>query len=237
MTIREFVCRRSNSSTKSSATPPSVEECRSMNEAAEMGEGVPAGPGARRRRAIVAAVTGNALEWYDFVVYALLSGTIGKLFFPVGGEPAFLLLSCATFGVALVMRPVGAFILGFYADRVGCTRGQGKVCRSLSHSHLPMVCAAAALIFLFAGNGPVRAHDWYPIECCARNDCRPAGGVDVNGRGGMDVIVGDLRIGIPEDFATRLSPDNRIHICFRTYGDTDGSITVIPICLFLPGRV
>jgi hypothetical protein len=55
-----------------------------------------------------------------------------------------------------------------------------------------------------------------------------------DGRGGMTVIVGDLRIGIPEGFAARPSLDSRIHICFRTYSETDGNIIVIPICLLLP---
>jgi len=89
----------------------------------------------------------------------------------------------------------------------------------------------ASIIF---GCSPVYAHDWYPLECCGRNDCRPAGGMEGDGRGGMTVIVGDLRIGIPEGFAPRPSLDSRIHVCFRTYAETDGNIAVIPICLFLP---
>lgn len=75
--------------------------------------------GAKRLRVVVAATIGNTLEWYDFLVYALLAQTIGKLFFPAESELSSLLLSMATFGVGLVMRPVGAFVLGMYADRVG----------------------------------------------------------------------------------------------------------------------
>jgi MHS family proline/betaine transporter-like MFS transporter len=74
---------------------------------------------AQRRRVVLAATIGNTLEWYDFLVYGLLALTIAKLFFPTGSELTSLLLSMATFGVGLVMRPVGAIVLGTYADRVG----------------------------------------------------------------------------------------------------------------------
>ena len=77
------------------------------------------GQASSRRRAMMAAVIGNTLEWYDFVVYAFLAGTIAKLFFPAGNETASLLLTLATFGVGFVMRPVGAILLGSLADRAG----------------------------------------------------------------------------------------------------------------------
>jgi MHS family proline/betaine transporter-like MFS transporter len=73
----------------------------------------------RHRRALRAAIIGNTLEWYDFVVYAFLAGTIGKLFFPSGDDTVSLLITLATFGVGFVMRPVGAIVLGSFADRVG----------------------------------------------------------------------------------------------------------------------
>jgi MFS transporter, MHS family, proline/betaine transporter len=74
---------------------------------------------AKRRRLVLAATIGNVLEWYDFLVYGLLALTIAKLFFPAESELASLLLSMASFGVGLAMRPVGAIVLGIYADRVG----------------------------------------------------------------------------------------------------------------------
>jgi MHS family proline/betaine transporter-like MFS transporter len=75
--------------------------------------------GAKGRRVLVAATIGNMLEWYDFLVFSLLTLTIAKLFFPASSELGSLLLSLATFGVGFVMRPVGAVVLGIYADRVG----------------------------------------------------------------------------------------------------------------------
>ncbi|MFJ3059277.1 MFS transporter [Herbaspirillum sp. NPDC087042] len=73
----------------------------------------------QRRRAIIATVIGNGLEWFDFTVYSFFAVIIAKLFFPTGNELTSLLLAVATFGVGFFMRPVGGILLGIYADRVG----------------------------------------------------------------------------------------------------------------------
>lgn len=70
-------------------------------------------------RQILAAVIGNALEWYDFVVFGYLTTIISRLFFPTRGEYTALLLTTATFGVGFLMRPLGAIMLGIYADKKG----------------------------------------------------------------------------------------------------------------------
>ncbi|WP_017921172.1 MFS transporter [Burkholderia gladioli] len=74
------------------------------------------GPG---RSAVIAAVIGNALEWYDFTVFSFMVVVIAELFFPSSSEYASLLLTTATFGVAFFMRPIGGIVLGLYADRAG----------------------------------------------------------------------------------------------------------------------
>jgi len=71
------------------------------------------------KRQILAAVIGNALEWYDFVVYGFLTVIISRLFFPSDSEYASLLMAMATFGVGFFMRPVGGILIGLYADRKG----------------------------------------------------------------------------------------------------------------------
>lgn len=71
------------------------------------------------RRAVIAAVVGNTLEWYDFAVYGFFALTLAKLFFPTGDATVSLLLTVATFGVGFIMRPVGALVLGTLADRRG----------------------------------------------------------------------------------------------------------------------
>ena len=72
-----------------------------------------------RTRQILAAVVGNALEWYDFVVYGFMTVIISRLFFPADSEFASLLIAMATFGVGFFMRPVGGLLIGIYADRRG----------------------------------------------------------------------------------------------------------------------
>ena len=70
-------------------------------------------------RIIASASIGNALEWFDLVVYGFFAVTISKLFFPTGDDTISLLLTLGTFGVSFFMRPLGALVLGVYADRVG----------------------------------------------------------------------------------------------------------------------
>ena len=43
------------------------------------------------RRAVVAAIVGNVLEWYDFAVYAYMARLVAKTFFPTGDEVTSLL--------------------------------------------------------------------------------------------------------------------------------------------------
>jgi MHS family proline/betaine transporter-like MFS transporter len=73
----------------------------------------------QRWRAVAAASIGNALEWFDFVVYGFFAVTMAKLFFPAGNETVSLLLTLAAFGVPYFMRPLGAIVLGSYADLHG----------------------------------------------------------------------------------------------------------------------
>ncbi len=74
---------------------------------------------ASRRKQVIAAVIGNALEWYDFVVFGFLTVIISRLFFPEDSELLALLKTTATFGVGFFMRPIGGIVLGLYADRCG----------------------------------------------------------------------------------------------------------------------
>ena len=70
-------------------------------------------------RLIAACTIGNALEFYDFVVFSFFARSIGALFFPAQDPAAQLLLSFATYGVGFFLRPLGGVVLGAYADRAG----------------------------------------------------------------------------------------------------------------------
>lgn len=71
------------------------------------------------KRAIAAATIGNALEWFDLAVYAMLAVYIGQTFFPDGAPGVQLVQAYAVFGVTYLIRPLGGLLIGSYADRHG----------------------------------------------------------------------------------------------------------------------
>ncbi len=73
----------------------------------------------QRRKAIFAATLGNGLEFYDFITFAFFAIQIGNTFFPSLNAYLSLMGSLATFFVGFLTRPLGAYVLGGYADRVG----------------------------------------------------------------------------------------------------------------------
>jgi MFS family permease len=74
---------------------------------------------ASRAQQIAAAVIGNALEWYDFMIFGYLTVIVSQLFFPNTNEYSSLLMTTATFGVGFFMRPIGGVVIGTIADRFG----------------------------------------------------------------------------------------------------------------------
>ena len=78
-----------------------------------------AAPAPSTFKVIAAASIGNALEWYDILVYGYFAVTISHLFFPTVDQTLSLLLALGTFGVSYLVRPFGAIVLGAYADRAG----------------------------------------------------------------------------------------------------------------------
>jgi MHS family proline/betaine transporter-like MFS transporter len=87
-----------------------------MSEAAGTTQGTRQ-PGAAR--IIAAACVGNALEWYDIAVYSYFAVYVSKVFFPSEDPTTALLLTLGTFAVSFLIRPLGAIVLGSYADRAG----------------------------------------------------------------------------------------------------------------------
>src|SRR5262250_2869602 len=71
------------------------------------------------RRAIAAVVVGNWLEFYDFLVFTFFALMIADAFFPGQSEVGRLLGALATFGVGFFTRPLGAAVIGAYADHAG----------------------------------------------------------------------------------------------------------------------
>lgn len=76
-----------------------------------------------RLRSIIGGAAGNLVEWYDWYVYSAFALYFAPIFFPSGDATAQLLNAAAVFAVGFVMRPVGAWIMGIYADRRGRKAG------------------------------------------------------------------------------------------------------------------
>src|SRR5436190_18314981 len=74
-------------------------------------------------RMIVAATIGNVFEWFDFVVYGFFAVTIAEVFFPTGNPTVSLLVTFGAFGLAYIVRPLGAIVVGGYTDRAGRKAG------------------------------------------------------------------------------------------------------------------
>ncbi len=62
---------------------------------------------------------GNLVEWYDWYVYTAFALYFAPVFFPQGSPTSQLLNTAGIFAVGFLMRPVGSFLLGRYADRHG----------------------------------------------------------------------------------------------------------------------
>jgi len=72
---------------------------------------------------VIRVSSGNFLEMYDFMVFGYYAAAIGQAFFPSCNKFLSLMLSLMTFGAGFLMRPLGAIVLGAYADRHGRRAG------------------------------------------------------------------------------------------------------------------
>jgi MFS transporter, MHS family, alpha-ketoglutarate permease len=79
--------------------------------------------GSRRPRSVAGNVIrgslGNLIEWYDWYAYAAFSIYFASVFFPSGNPTAQLLNTAGIFAVGFLMRPLGGWLFGMYADRYG----------------------------------------------------------------------------------------------------------------------
>jgi MFS family permease len=75
---------------------------------------------AELRKAVIASTVGTTIEWYDFLLYSVVTPLVfGKLFFPKSAPLIGVLEAFAIYFVGFVGRPIGAFIFGHYGDRMG----------------------------------------------------------------------------------------------------------------------
>lgn len=102
-----------------------------------------------RLRNIIGGSAGNLVEWYDWYAYSAFTLYFAPVFFPEGDRTAQLLSAAAIFAVGFVMRPIGAWIMGIYADRKGRKAGL-----TLSVS---LMCGGSLLIAVTPGYASIGA--------------------------------------------------------------------------------
>ncbi|EJF88294.1 MFS transporter, metabolite:H+ symporter (MHS) family protein [Bartonella vinsonii subsp. arupensis OK-94-513] len=77
----------------------------------------------KRIFAIISSASGNLVEWYDFYAYSFTSIYFASQFFPTDDDVVTQLLKTAgIFFIGFLMRPIGAWLFGFIADRYGRKR-------------------------------------------------------------------------------------------------------------------
>ncbi len=75
---------------------------------------------AQLKKAVIASTVGTTIEWYDFLLYSVVTPLVfGKLFFPKSAPLIGVLEAFAIYFVGFVGRPIGAFIFGHFGDRIG----------------------------------------------------------------------------------------------------------------------
>jgi MFS family permease len=136
------------------------------------------------KRQIGGVCLGNAIEFYDFVTYAYFAAQIGRTFFPSDTPGLSLLASLATFGVGFLTRPLGAILLGRFADRAGrkpamlvsfALMGFASLALPLIPSYAAIGIAAPVLVVLcrliqgFAVGGEVGAATAFLMEAAPIN--------------------------------------------------------------------
>ncbi|MEC3949481.1 MFS transporter [Sphingobium sp. HWE2-09] len=98
---------------------------------------------AQRLKAIIGGSTGNLVEWYDWYAYSAFTLYFAPHFFPSEDRTAQLLSAAGIFAVGFLMRPIGAWLMGVYADRHGRKSGL-----TLS---VALMCAGSLLIAVTPG--------------------------------------------------------------------------------------
>ena len=118
----------------------------------------PSPPKSRVVSNVVKGCLGNLIEWFDWFVYASFSIYFAKSFFPAEDLTAQLLAAASIFAVGFLMRPLGGWLLGMYADRFGrrnalamsvLLMGAGSLMIALSPSY-ETIGIAAPIILLTA---------------------------------------------------------------------------------------
>ncbi|HYE46518.1 MAG TPA: MFS transporter [Caulobacter sp.] len=101
----------------------------------------------QRLRAILGGSAGNLVEWYDWFAYSAFAIYFAKIFFPEGDQTAQYMKTAVVFAVGFGARPIGAWLMGMYADKAG-----RKAALTLS---VAMMCVGSLIIALTPGHAQI----------------------------------------------------------------------------------
>lgn len=164
---------------------------------------------------------GNALEWYDFLLYAYFAPIIAPLFFPAKTPLISLLLTFSVFALGFLIRPLGAILIGQWGDRYGRRKA---LLISISLMTIPTVAigflpsyatigiAAPILLMLirfiqgFAVSGEIASAACYLVEHAHKNRRGYAGSLIMS-----SAILGILMGASITTLQTQLMPEALLH--------------------------
>jgi len=169
------------------------------------------------RGVLAAAVMGNALEFYDFLVYSFFAVYIGKAFFPAATPLGSLLLAVGVFGAGFVTRPLGGLVFGALADRAGrrvamlwtlalITLGTLGLVLTPSYASIgpaaPLIVVAARLVQGLALGGEVGPSTAFLVESARPGARGLAGSLQIASQGAAILLAGLVGLA----FAAALTP-------------------------------
>jgi len=76
-------------------------------------------PAQGRAKVLTQIGIGNALEWFDWTIYAIFAGFFASQFFDATDPVSAVLSTLAVFAVGFFARPFGGFLFGWIGDRSG----------------------------------------------------------------------------------------------------------------------
>jgi MHS family proline/betaine transporter-like MFS transporter len=149
----------------------------------------------------------SGLELFDFTVFGFFAAMIGDQFFPSANPMTSLLLAVATFGVGFFMRPLGAVLIGAYADRSGrraafnvtiwlTTLGTAAIAFCPPFATIgvaaPVILVAGRLLQGFAAGGDVGVATTLTMELAPASRRGYMVGWQLSGQGGAALLGASL---------------------------------------------
>lgn len=95
---------------------------------------------ATRLKAIVGGSVGNLVEWYDWYAYSAFALYFSPVFFPGSDATAQLLNTAGIFAVGFLMRPIGGWLFGSMADKIGRKKAMTVSVLLMSFGSLLIAC-------------------------------------------------------------------------------------------------